>query len=99
MSRRNPEQTVRAARKWREDNPAAAEYMFSLALREVEAGRHFSFRFVFEQTRAKDFATVGGGAFKLPNEYAPIFARMFVAEHPGAERCMTLRKSIYDGLV
>lgn len=99
MSRRNPEQTVRAARKWLEDNPAAADYMFSLARREVEAGRHFSFRFVFEQTRAKDFATVGGGAFKLPNEYAPIFARMFVAEHPGAERFMTLRKSIYDGLV
>lgn len=99
MSRRNPEQTVRAARKWREDNPAAADYMFSLARREVEAGRHFSFRFVFEQTRAKDFATVGGGAFKLPNEYAPIFARMFVAECPEATQYMTLRKSIYDGLV
>lgn len=96
---RKPEQVVQAARKWLEDNPTAAGYMFSLALREVEARRHFSFRFVFEQTRAKDFATVGGGAFKLPNEYAPIFARVFVAEHPGAERYVTLRKSIYDGLV
>lgn len=96
---RKPEQVVQAARKWLDDNPAAAEYMFSLAMREVNARRHFSFRFVFEQTRAKDFATVGGGAFKLPNEYAPIFARIFVAEHPGAERYVTLRKSIYDGLV
>lgn len=96
---RKPEQVVQAARKWLEDNPAAAECMFSLARREVEARRHFSFRYVFEQTRAKDFATVGGGAFKLPNEYAPIFARIFVAEHPGAERYVTLRKSIYDGLV
>lgn len=99
MSRKNPEQTVRDAKKWLKDNPAAADYMFSTARREVEAGRHFSFRFVFEQTRAKDFATVGGGAFKLPNEYAPIFARMFVAECPEAAQYMTLRKSIYDGLV
>lgn len=96
---RKPEQVVQAARKWLDDNPAAAEYMFSLAMREVNERRHFSFRFVFEQTRAKDFATVGGGAFKLPNEYAPIFARIFVSEHPGAERYVTLRKSIYDGLV
>ena len=96
---RKPEQVVQAARKWLEDNPAAAEYMFSLARRNVEERRHFSFRHVFEETRAKDFATVGGGAFKLPNEYAPIFARIFVAEHPGAERYVTLRKSIYDGLV
>jgi len=96
---RKPEQVVQAARKWLDDNPAAAEYMFSLAMREVNARRHFSFRFVFEQTRAKDFATVGGGAFKLPNEYAPIFARIFVSEHPGAERYVTLRKSIYDDLV
>lgn len=96
---RKPEQIVQAARKWLDDNPAAAEYMFSLARREVQARRHFSFRFVFEQTRAKDFATVGGGAFKLPNEYAPIFARIFAAECPEAAECMTLRKSIYDGLV
>lgn len=96
---RKPEQVVQAARKWLEDNPAAAEYMFSLARREVEARRHFSFRYVFEQTRARDFATVGGGAFKLPNEYAPIFARVFVGRCPEAARYMTLRKSIYDGLV
>ena len=96
---RKPEQVVQAARKWLEDNPTAAGYMFSLAMREVNARRHFSFRFVFEQTRAKDFATVDGGAFKLPNEYVPIFARIFASEHPGAERYVTLRKSIYDDLV
>lgn len=96
---KKPEEVVKDARKWLEDNQAAAEYMFSLAADNVARRRHFSFRYVFEQVRDKDFATVGGGAFKLPNQYAAIFARIFIAEHPEAEQYITLRKSAYDGLV
>jgi len=92
----SPAKTVEKAMQWLEDNKEAAAYMFALAEREAESGRHFSFRLIAERTRARDFGTIKSGTFKLPNEFAPIFTRVFLKQHPEARPFVSLRKSKFD---
>lgn len=65
-------------------------------MREVEAERRFSMKWVAEQARRKDFAGKGGEPSAFSNTLTAAFARILVEEHPEARPFVELRPSVFD---
>lgn len=93
---RNATCSLSRALAWIEENPDAWRYMEGLALREVEAKRRFSMKWVAEQARRKDFAGKGGKPSAFSNTLTAAFARILVEEHPEARPFVELRPSVFD---
>lgn len=81
---------------WIEENPDAWRYMEGLALREAEAERRFSMKWVAEQARRKDFAGKAGKPSAFSNTLTAAFVRILVEGHPEARPFVELRPSVFD---
>lgn len=84
------------ARIWIDENPDAWRYMEFIALREAEAGRRFSMKWVAEQTRRKDFMSAFGTPSRFSNTLTAAFARIFIAKHPEVHPFIEIRSSVLD---
>lgn len=90
------QQTIKRFEEWKETNPQAYAYIFSLADIERIAKRSFSMRTCLERARWKDFTDINGKKTRIPNEYSPLLAREYALKHKEASHLMTFRPSKFD---
>lgn len=91
--------TVSATRELLAGCPRAVEFMRDLADNEVDNKRKFSFQWIVEQVRTKDFTNGDGSTFRVNNNVIPILARLYLKGRPEAEKYVECRVSRFDGLV
>jgi len=84
------------ARLFRSLNPDLFAKLEKHALNETAHKRRFSVQRWIEEVRWKDHVNRIGESVKINNDFAPIFARMLVTEHPEVRGFIELRKSVYD---
>lgn len=81
------------------DNPHIYDAFRSYALRAIARGyRHWGAKGVFEVIRWES-AVRGDDEFKINNNYTPLYARLFMNEHPEHEGFFRLRDSRFDAVV
>ena len=90
---------VAKVRYWRVLNSQLYAKLVAFALHETAHERRFSVQKWIEEIRNKDYVDLLGNPMTINNSYAPIFARMLVAEYPEVRGYIELRKSIYDVLI
>ena len=87
------------AKRWRQDNEQVWAFMLSRAMRLAEAGQPIAVQSLIEQAREKLFVDRYGRDTKINNDFAPIFARWLIREHPDMEPLIERRASVFDSLV
>ena len=72
--------------------------MVSRAMRLAEAAQPIAVQSLIEQAREKSFVDRHGRDTKINNDFAPIFARWLIREHPEMEPLIERRASVFDSL-
>lgn len=90
---------LRHALAWREMNPRAWGYACAIALGDARNGKRVGSQRLVEIIRAHDFTDEAGRPTKVNNDFAPIFARWMIAEHPEVAPFVERRESVYDLLL
>lgn len=86
-------------KEYHEQNPHLYEAFKSVALDAMKMGfTNYGANGIFEIIRWKR-AERGEGEFKINNNYAPLFARLFVNEYPQHKDFFRFRKSKYSDYV
>lgn len=88
-----------SAKRWQQDNEQVWAFMVSRAMRLSEAGQPIAVQSLIEQAREKSFVDRHGRDTKINNDFAPIFARWLIREHPEMEPLIERRRSVFDSLV
>ena len=74
-------------------SPQVEQFITDIVLREAAAERHFSFQWVAEQVRAKDFVGLNGRPFKVNNNYIAALTRIFIKRYPQIKPYVETRRS------
>jgi len=73
-------------KKWldfHEENPAVYDLIKHFAMIAIKSGRaHYGINSVIERVRWHTTVETGGASYKINNNHAPFYARLFEAEHP-----------------
>ena len=89
--------TLRRAERTR-TNGVYADFE-SWALNETAHGRSFAVQDWIEGIRSKDRVSTNGEPVRINNDYAAIFARWLVVEHPETAQRVERRRSVFDVLI
>ena len=98
------EQKLETFEAWAKRNPEALSLMYQKALALHYTHNGFSIKYLIEWMRYEGCmqltATKDGvpeDAYKVPNAFAPIIARLFVRRSPELREVLVLHKSEFDG--
>lgn len=84
------------AEEWIRLNPDLWSRFEAHCMSEAEHERRISIKWLIEDVRAHDYVNRDGDPCKVNNNYAPIFARRLIAQHPELEPYIETRRSMYD---
>ena len=87
------------AKYWMLTNPRAWRYMADTAMHQAAEGKKVSGRQLVENVRKRDFTDTCGAPTKVNNDYAAIFARLLVAEHPQLAKHIEFRRTVLDEIM
>lgn len=91
--------TLHDAITWQGENPRAWDFIVRTALDLGANGKRIGAQRLIEDVRARDFTDELGMPTKTNNNYAPVFARLLVYEHPHLLPLVELRSSAIDAIM
>lgn len=84
------------ADEWMRLNPEIWSKFTAYALNEAKHKRRVSVKWLIEDVRKHDYVNRAGDTCKVNNNFAPIFARRLIKEHPELKPFIETRRSMYD---
>lgn len=84
---------------WRRNNPEAWSYLERIAIERAREGLPISGRALVEAAREKAFTDREGRTSKVNNNYAPVFARWMLLEHPETAAYIKRRSTVFNLLI
>jgi hypothetical protein len=84
--------------KYHMDNPHIYDAFKKYTMQLINAGRKYAGAKAIIERMRWDSWTRGNDAYKINNNYAPLYTRMFENEYPEHNNFFRKRKSIFDAV-